>query len=135
MRDNSKIQLLRRQPLFEHCSKRELAQIAPTVDELDVPAGYTLVEQGALGHEFVVLAEGIADVESDGERVNELGPGDYLGEIALVTGERRTATVTTRTPARLLVFNAPAFRALLARAPRVRRKVVSRAALRLASSY
>ena len=53
---------------------------------------------------------------------------------ALVTGSHRTASVTTRTPARLLVFNAPAFRALLSRAPRVRRKVVSRAALRLASS-
>jgi Cyclic nucleotide-binding domain len=57
-------------------------------------------------------------VESDGELVSELGPGDYFGEIALVTGARRTASITTRTPARLLVFNAPAFRALLSRAPR-----------------
>lgn len=133
MRENPKVRLLRRQPLFEHCSTRELAQIASTVDELEVPAGCTIAREGALGHEFVLLAEGVADVESDGTRVNELGPGDYFGEIALVTGERRTATVTTRTPARLLVFNAPAFRALLARAPRVRRKVVSTAALRLAS--
>lgn len=133
MRGNSKIQLLRRQPLFEHCSTRELAEIASTVDEIDVPAGRTVAREGVLGHEFVVLAEGIADVESNGELVNELGPGDFFGEIALVTGERRTATVRTRTPARLLVFNAPAFRALLARAPRIRRTVVASAALRLAS--
>ena len=133
MRENPKIQLLRRMPLFEHCSTRQLSHIASTVDEVDVPAGLTLTREGTLGHEFVLLAEGVADVESDGELVGELGPGDYFGEIALVTGERRTATVTTRTPARLLVFNEPAFRALLARAPRVRRKVVSRAALRLAS--
>ena len=85
--------------------------------------------------EVVVLADGIAGGESDGgEFVSEFGPGDYLGEIAVVTGARRSASVTTRTPARLLVFDAPAFRALLSRAPRVRRKVVSSAALRLASS-
>lgn len=133
MRRNAKVELLRRQPLFEDCSRRQLVEIAATVDEVVVPAGRTVAREGALGHEFVVLAEGVADVESDGAIVGTLGPGDYLGEIALVTGGRRTATVTTRTPARLLVFSAPAFRALLARAPRVRRKVVSRAALRLAS--
>lgn len=133
MRRNAKVELLRRQPLFEDCSRRQLVEIAATVDEVVVPAGRTVAREGALGHEFVVLAEGVADVESDGAIVSTLGPGDYFGEIALVTGGRRTATVTTRTPARLLVFSAPAFRALLARAPRVRRKVVSRAALRLAS--
>lgn len=133
MRESPKVQLLRRQPLLERCSARQLAEIASTVDEIEVPAGATLVKEGALGHEFVLLAEGVADVESGGELVGELGPGDYFGEIALVTGDRRTATVTARTSARLLVFNAPAFRALLARTPRVRRQVVSRAALRLAS--
>jgi CRP-like cAMP-binding protein len=132
MRADPKVQLLRGVPLFEHCSTRQLAEIASTVDQIDVPAGRAVAREGAQGHEFVVLADGIADVESRGEVVNKLGPGDFFGEIALVTGEPRTATVTTRTPARLLVFNAPAFRALLARAPRVRRRVVASAALRLA---
>jgi CRP-like cAMP-binding protein len=133
MADNSKIELLRRIPLFESCSSRELGVLAATADEIDLPEGRTLTREGLTGREFVVLAEGIADVESGGELVNTLGPGDFFGEISLVTGQPRTATVTTRSPARLVVFTAPAFRALLARAPRIRRRVVAAAALRLSS--
>jgi len=132
MKKNPKIEALRRVPLFEHCSTRELSKIAATVDEVDLPEGRTLTHEGLFGKEFVVLAEGIADVEQDGEVVNTLGPGDFFGEIALVTGMPRTATVTTRSPARLLVLNGHAFRSLLARAPMIRRRVVSAAALRLA---
>ena len=131
MTDNRKIKALKSVPLFAQCSTRELAEIAKTVDEIDLPEGRTLAKEGLTGKEFVVLAEGIADVESNGELVNTLGPGDFFGEISLVTGVPRTATVTTRSPARLLVLSAPAFRALLAHAPRIRRRVVAAAALRL----
>jgi len=133
MTRNSKIELLRRIPLFEHCSSKELAELATAADEIDLPEGRTLTREGLTGKEFVVLAEGIADVESEGKLVNTLGPGDFFGEISLVTGMPRTATVTTRSPARLVVFTAPAFRSLLGRAPRIRRRVVTAAALRLAS--
>jgi len=132
MKKNPKVEALRRVPLFEHCSGRELSKIAATVDEVDLPEGRTLTHEGLYGKEFVVLADGIADVEQDGEVVNRLGPGDFFGEISLVTGMPRTATVTTRSPARLLVLNAHAFRSLLAQAPLIRRRVVSAAALRLA---
>ena len=132
MKKNPKIDALRRVPLFEHCSTRELSKIAKTVDEVDLPEGRTLTHEGLYGKEFVVLAEGIADVEQDGEVVNTLGPGDFFGEISLVTGMPRTATVTTRSPARLLVLNGHSFRSLLATAPLIRRRVVSAAALRLA---
>ncbi|HEY8030446.1 MAG TPA: cyclic nucleotide-binding domain-containing protein [Gaiellaceae bacterium] len=132
MTNNSKIKALKGVPLFAHCSTRQLAEIAKTVDEIDLPEGRTLTREGLTGKEFVVLAEGIADVESGGAVVNTLGPGDFFGEISLVTGLPRTATVTTRSPARLLVLSAPAFRSLLARAPRIRRRVVAAAALRLA---
>lgn len=133
MAANAKIELLRRIPLFDHCSSKELSELAAAADEIDLPEGRTLTREGLAGKEFVVLAEGIADVESDGKLVNTLGPGDFFGEIALVTGMPRTATVTTRSPARLLVFTAPAFRSLLDRAPRVRRRVAAAAALRLLS--
>ena len=133
MTRNSKIELLRRIPLFEHCSSKELAELTTAADEIDLPEGRTLTREGLTGKEFVVLAEGIADVESEGKLVNTLGPGDFFGEISLVTGMPRTATVTTRSPARLVVFTAPAFRSLLGRAPRIRRRVVTAAALRLAS--
>jgi len=133
MTRNLKMELLRRIPLFEHCSSKELAELATAADEIDLPEGRTLTREGLTGKEFVVLAEGIADVESEGKLVNTLGPGDFFGEISLVTGMPRTATVTTRSPARLVVFTAPAFRSLLGRAPRIRRRVVAAAALRLAS--
>lgn len=133
MNRNSKVEVLRRVPLFSQCSDKELEQLAMAVDEVDLPAGRTLTREGLVGKEFVVLAEGIADVESDGKVVNTLGPGDFFGEISLVTGGPRTATVTTRSPARLLVFTAPAFRALLDRAPRIRRRVAATAAIRALS--
>ncbi|MDE3025132.1 MAG: cyclic nucleotide-binding domain-containing protein [Acidobacteriota bacterium] len=133
MTANPKIDLLKQVPLFRELSHGELAKLATLADEIDVPAGRALTREGLAGKEFVVLAEGIADVERDGEVVATLGPGDYFGEIALVTGEPRTATVTTRSPSRLLVLTAPAFRSLLERTPELRQRVVARAALRLAS--
>ena len=133
MTANPKIDLLKQVPLFRELSHGELARLATLADEIDVPAGRALTREGLAGKEFVVLAEGIADVERDGEVVATLGPGDYFGEIALVTGEPRTATVTTRSPSRLLVLTAPAFRSLLERTPELRQRVVARAALRLAS--
>ncbi|HEY2074467.1 MAG TPA: cyclic nucleotide-binding domain-containing protein [Gaiellaceae bacterium] len=133
MHTNPKIELLKQVPLFQELSRRELADLAGIADEIDVPAGRELTREGLAGKEFVVLSEGIADVAREGEVVNTLGPGDYFGEISLVTGMPRTATVTTRSPSRLLVLSAPAFRSLLTRAPRIRQRVTAAAALRLAS--
>jgi CRP-like cAMP-binding protein len=133
MSRNPKVEQLRKIPLFDRCSKRELADLAALVDELELPEGQTLAREGERGKEFLVLADGIADVASGGEVVNRLGPGDFFGEISLVTGEPRTATVTTRSPSRLLIFSAPAFRSLLHDAPGIRSRVLAAAALRLAS--
>jgi CRP-like cAMP-binding protein len=133
MSRNPKVEQLRKIPLFDRCSKRELAGLAALVDELELPEGQTLAREGERGKEFLVLADGIADVASGGEVVNRLGPGDFFGEISLVTGEPRTATVTTRSPSRLLIFSAPAFRSLLHDAPGIRSRVLAAAALRLAS--
>ena len=133
MSKNPKIEQLAKIPLFAHCSKRELAGLATLVDELELPEGQTLAREGERGKEFLVLAEGIADVASGGAVVNRLGPGDFFGEISLVTGEPRTATVTTRSPSRLLIFSAPAFRSLLHDAPGIRSRVLAAAARRLAA--
>ena len=64
-----------------------------------------------------MIVEGYADVRRKGRKVNTLRSGDFLGEIALITGTPRTATVTTTSPARVLVITAPAFRSLLRRMP------------------
>jgi CRP/FNR family cyclic AMP-dependent transcriptional regulator len=132
LRKNAKIELIRRVPLFERLSKRELAEIAKLADELDLPADRKLIKEGATGHEFVVLVEGEADVRRNGRRINRLTSGDFLGEIALVTGRPRTATVTTTTRAHLLVITASAFRKVMRDNPSIQAKVLEAVASRLA---
>ena len=124
LRKDAKIELIKRVPLFERCSKRELGVIALLADELELPEGRELTHQGSRGQEFVILVEGGADVTRNGELINKLGPGDFLGEISVVTGWPRTATVTTRTPSRLLVMSSQALRSLLHRMPQVQAKVL-----------
>jgi len=131
LRKDAKIELLKRVPLFERCSKRELAQIAALADELDLPGERNLTREGAGGLEFIVLVEGEADVVRDGQVVNELGPGDFIGEIALVTGRPRTATVRTRGPSRVLVLAASGFRVLMREVPTIQDKVLAAVTARL----
>lgn len=131
LRKNAKIELLKRVPLFERCSKRELAEIASLADELDLPTARDLTREGASGREFLVLVEGRADVVKNGRTVNDLGPGDFIGEISLLTGEPRTATVRTRGPARVLVVTAAGFRQLMKDVPSIQGKVLSALAARL----
>jgi len=129
---NQKIDLIRRVPLFARCSKPELKEIAMLADEIDLRAGKELTRQGALGREFFVLLEGTADVKKDNRKVNTLGPGDFFGEIALVSREPRTATVIATSPVRALVITDRSFRRLLDDAPQVQTKVMEAMAQRLA---
>ena len=131
LRKNAKIELLKRVPLFSSCSQRELGAIASLADELDLPASRNLTREGAGGFEFIILVEGEADVLRKGRIVNELGPGDFVGEIALVSGKPRTATVRTRGPARILVLTASGFRALMRDVPSIQDKVLAAVTARL----
>jgi CRP-like cAMP-binding protein len=132
LRKNAKIELLKRVPLFSACSKRELGEIAMLADELDLPKARNLTKEGTAGWEFIVLIQGEADVVRKGRVVNELGPGDFIGEIALVSGKPRTATVRTRGPARILVVTASGFRALMHDVPSFQDKVLAALAARIA---
>lgn len=125
------IELLGRLPLFADLSPRELAAVAVAADEVDVPSGRTLTAEGAGAHEFVVLVEGAARVERHGLTIATLRGGDFLGEIALLMRSRRTATVTTTAPSRLLVIGDRAFRGLLATVPALNARVWAAAAARL----
>ncbi len=120
----TKADLLKEVPLFSRLSKAELRHVAAVADEVDVDAGRTLTRQGERGRQFLVLVEGEAKVERNGRRVNRLGPGDFFGEIALIAGTPRTATVTAETQAHLLVLTDRAFRRLLAESPSVAIKVL-----------
>ena len=103
LRRDAKIELLKGAPLFAHCSKSELGNVALVADEIDMPEGKVLTTEGDPGREFFVLIEGTADVRRNGRKVNTMGAGDFFGEIALVSNRPRTATVTATSPLRLLV--------------------------------
>jgi CRP/FNR family transcriptional regulator, cyclic AMP receptor protein len=110
-------------PFFSTLKKKELEVVATQADELDVPAGKVLAKQGDLGHEFFVIEEGTADVSRDGEHINDLGPGDFFGEIALLEEERRNATVTATTPMTLIVMTRSSFRSLDSAMPHVHKVI------------
>ncbi|HMI22025.1 MAG TPA: cyclic nucleotide-binding domain-containing protein [Gaiellaceae bacterium] len=129
---NQKIDLIRKVPLFARCSRAELKEIALLADEIDLHEGKEMTREGAPGREFFVLLEGTADVKKNTRRVNTLGPGDFFGEIALVSREPRTATVIATSPVRALVITDRSFRRLLDDAPQVQTKVMEAMAERLA---
>jgi CRP-like cAMP-binding protein len=132
---DAKIDLLAQVPLFSGCSGRQLKQVAGVADEAVVPAGYTLTKEGASGREFVVIVDGAAEVRRRGRKVNTLGAGDFLGEIALLSRVPRTATVTTTQPTHLLVITAAAFRSLLRQTPSMQIKVLEALAERLPEEF
>ena len=129
---NQKVDLIRAVPLFSRLSKAELRDLAMLADEIDLRDGKELTRQGAQGREFFVLLEGTADVRKNGRKINTLGPGDFFGEIALVSREPRTATVTATSPVRTLVITDRSFRRLLDESPQVKTKVMEAMAKRLA---
>jgi CRP/FNR family transcriptional regulator, cyclic AMP receptor protein len=133
LRKNAKVELIKRVPLFAHCSKKELGLVAQIADEIDLAEGKTLMREGDRGREFFVLVEGNADVRRRNRKVNTLEKGDFFGEIALVSQRPRTATVTTTSPVRALVVTEQSFRSLLDRAPDVQRKVLQALADRVAA--
>ena len=128
---NEKIELLRRIPLFAECTKAELIEVAISADEREAPAGQDLTEQGQRGQEFFILVEGSVTVRRSGRKLADLGPGDWFGEIAILTYKPRTATVTATFPVRLLVISDRAFRRVVETSPRIALKVLRNVAERL----
>jgi CRP-like cAMP-binding protein len=131
-RRDSKIALLKTVPLFERLSAKDLAAIASIADEVELKEGKELTREGERGREFFVLLDGEAEVRRKGRKVNTLGRGDFLGEIALLTHSPRTATVTAVSPIRAIVITGPDFRSLLRRSPQLQIKVLEALAQRLA---
>jgi len=121
-------------PLFSACSGRDLQRLAAAADELEVAAGTELTRQGAVGREAFVIIGGSARVTKDGRAAAELGPGDHFGEMALLDGGPRTATVTALTDMSVLVLSKPAFNAVLDEIPTLAHKLLVATARRLRES-
>jgi CRP/FNR family cyclic AMP-dependent transcriptional regulator len=128
---DEKLELIRHVPLFERCGRRDLEQIGQLADEVDVPAGTVLIREGATGHEFFVVIEGALRIEQNGKLISRLGPGNFVGEIALVDGGPRTATVIADEPSRLLVLAHREFHSLLEQNPGIQLQVLQALARRV----
>ena len=116
---------LRSVPLFESLSADERRTFAQHADEIDVPEDTELVRQGEFAYEFFVIVEGSAEVLRDGERIAELGPGDFLGEMGIVAKAVRNATVVTTSPARAIVMTGQAFRSMARTSPAVADRITA----------
>ena len=130
---DDKVELMRSVPLFSRLSDHELERVSSLADVVDLPKDRVIMTQGQLGWEMFVLVTGSARVERDGQSLGERGPGEVLGEIALLDGGPRTATVTLSQPSRLLVLARPDFQTLVDEFPEIRLRIMETVAHRLRS--
>lgn len=129
MRKDPKIEMLRRVPALAAYSDAQLASMAALVDELLLESGHVLTREGQSGREAFLIVDGEATVTIAGELVAVVGPGQFVGEIALLDHQPCTATVTAITPMRVLVMDPRSFSTLLSdasMATRMARALASR---------
>jgi CRP-like cAMP-binding protein len=130
---DAKVDALKRVPLFEGLTRKELVELARMSEDLELPAGTVLCQEGKSGHEFFVLVDGGVVVTRAGKRIAGYGEGTAIGEIALIADIPRTATVTSKTTLRCFVLTRPAFAAMLGKHPDVQTKLLKTLARRLAN--
>jgi CRP-like cAMP-binding protein len=129
---DTKVDALKRAPLFREFSKKELSALAQNSEDLDVQPGKVLCKEGETAHEFFVIVDGEVEISKDGRAIARRGAGDFFGEIALIERVPRTATVTAATPLRFFVLTGPAFAGVMDEHPDVERKVLRALAMRVA---
>jgi CRP-like cAMP-binding protein len=103
--------------LFSRCTRRERATVARHMETASLPTGTTLIEEGEEGDALFVILEGAASVRRKGVEVATVGPGAWFGELALLDGEPRSATVVATAPTVVAVLGVRLFRALLREFP------------------
>ena len=128
---DSKLEMLRNVSLFETMSDRELEAVEQLADTVDMPAGQVLMRQGASAGEMFVIATGGVVVERDGRELSRLGPGDTVGEMALLSEGPRNATVTTTEPSTMFVLAHREFHSLMDQSADVRKCVFDAVAKRI----
>jgi CRP/FNR family transcriptional regulator, cyclic AMP receptor protein len=118
-------------PIFSTLSKKELKRVGRWADEVDLPEGYHLLEEGAFPYEFYVILEGAVGVTKDGRELATLGRGEMIGEIAILEDDRRTATVVAMSPVRAAVMTRRDFDAMRNELPEVAAQIEATARERL----
>ena len=121
---DEKIARLEEVALLEECSRKQLKAVAKITEVVEVPAETVLARHGDTGNEFYLIMDGSARVELPARRRTRLKPGDYFGEMSLLDGEPRSATVIADTPMRLLVIQRRDFSTLLREAPELTQSIL-----------
>jgi CRP-like cAMP-binding protein len=130
-RKDEKIEHLGKVRLFAAVPKKQLGLIGRASDEVRVPAGKVLVEQGKPGFEFYLIVGGTATVSRNGKKVASLGPGEYFGELAVLDRRPRNSTIKAETDMELLVLGQREFSGLLDEVPGLAHKILQTMAGRL----
>jgi CRP/FNR family transcriptional regulator, cyclic AMP receptor protein len=128
---DTKVEALRGVPLFEGLSKKELTEIANASEDLTFEPGRALCKEGRLAREFFVLIDGTAEVTKNGKKIDTRSGGDFVGEIALIMHQPRSATVTAITQVRCFVLTSRDFRRTLDDNPSIEPKIMRALAERL----
>jgi CRP-like cAMP-binding protein len=122
-------ELLAQVPLFSHLSRRQLKRLSDATTEQRYMEGAKIVREGEEGDSFFMIVEGQASViDANGKAINHLVPGDFFGEISLLDGGARTATVESETPMRVLVLKRNTFRKVVSEDTAVATKLLEYAA-------
>lgn len=124
VRNSDSLTSLGQVALFSACSKRDLERIAKASEEVTVPAGQIIVDQGDAGRDCYVVVAGEATVRRNGRKITTLGAGSVIGELSLLDHGPRTATVVADTEMRLVVIDQRNFASLLEEVPALSRKLL-----------
>jgi CRP-like cAMP-binding protein len=128
---DTKLEMLRKVPLLAGLGRGELEAVSRLCTEVDLPAGRQLMREGETGNEFYLLIDGRVRVERGGATVATLGPGQFLGEIALVDHGPRSATAVCETDCRLMVLTHREFNSLMDTNTAIRARVLEALAQRV----
>jgi len=122
---------LRNVTLFQGCSTKDLEKIAKASDEITMPAGSLIVDQGQTGREAFIVLEGTVTVKRNGKKINSVGPGTVVGELSLLDHGPRTATVICDTDCVLLLLDQRHFMGVLDDVPALAHKLLATLAGRI----
>jgi len=131
MARNDTDERLRSIPIFSELSKKELRAVSRLMTEVEVREGRSLTRQGEVGREFMIIMRGTAVVRRSGRKVADLGPGDFLGELAVLSGAPRTADVVATSDMTLETLNRREFMSLLDESAAIAKKILIGAVKRL----
>jgi CRP-like cAMP-binding protein len=130
-RRNDLVAHLAEVPMFSHCSKRDLQEVARNLEVIDLPQGARIVSQGETGNAFFVLLDGTAVVRRNGRKVGEIQAGQYFGELAILDPAPRNADVVAQSAVTVARLFVGPFRKMLHDVPSMNERLLAGLARRL----